>query len=118
MLRAVSPVRPEMTAARCVAILAVLLAVAPSSSASAAVVIGLSDQRPEHLTAPVIGGLELPVARLVVPWDAALSQPELVDRWLRAGALRQMRPLVSFERRTTDRCPDAPCRSSPLARRR
>ena len=53
--------------------------------------------------------MRLPVARMIVPWDAASSQPEKVDAWLAATRAAGMAPHIAFEHLSSDRCPGSPC---------
>jgi len=45
-------------------------------------------------------------ARLVVPYDAATSEPARVQAWLAAAGLR---PHVAFQHARGTQCPDLPC---------
>jgi hypothetical protein len=51
----------------------------------------------------------LRVARLIVPWDAATSEPAAVQAWLDAAAAAGMTPHVAFEHLRSDACPGRPC---------
>ena len=100
-----------MSSARCarrLALALVALALAAPAAASAAV-IGFGDQNASVFADARLRALGLPVARLVVPWDAATSQPDRVAAWLAAVAAAGMRPHVAFEHLTSDRCPGSPC---------
>ncbi len=91
--------------------LALLLALMLAAPASAAFQLGgLSDQRPDSLIDPRLGGeLSMTGARLVVRWDAALVDPGPVDAWLKAARTRGLRPFVVFSRTPDSRCPSQPC---------
>lgn len=78
-------------------------------AAAFALVVGVGDQRPSSFADARLRALELPVARMIVPWDAVHSQPEKVDAWLAATAAAGMRPHIAFEHLSSDRCPGAPC---------
>lgn len=76
---------------------------------SAAPVVGISDQRAESWTQPRLRALGLRHARLVVPWNAATSEPAAVQAWLDAVAAAGKEPHIAFEHLRTDRCPSRPC---------
>ena len=59
--------------------------------------------------------LKLGVARLVVPYDAATSQPQLVAGLARRGRAAGMQPHVAFEHLKANGCPARPA-SCPAAR--
>ena len=81
--------------------------VAPAGAAAA--VIGFGDQNASVFADPRLRALNLEVARLVVPWDAATSQPDRVAAWLAAVSAAGMQPHVAFEHLSGDRCPASPC---------
>ena len=74
-----------------------------------AVTVGLSDQQAGTFSDARVRALALRYARLVVPWDAATSEPGRVQAWLDAAATAGMRPHVAFEHLRSERCPAAPC---------
>ena len=74
-----------------------------------AVTVGLSDQQAGTFSDARVRALALRYARLVVPWDAATSEPGRVQAWLDAAAAAGMRPHVAFEHLRSERCPAAPC---------
>jgi hypothetical protein len=82
---------------------------APAAHAAAAVVVGLGDQKAATFSDARVRALGLRHARLIVPWDAATSEPALVDQWLAAVAAAGMEPHVAFEHLRSDRCPARPC---------
>ena len=92
---------------------ALALAVAPLALTPAAVahgaVIGLADQNAAAYGDARLRALKLPAARLVVPYDAATSQPLLVAAWLAAVAAAGMQPHVAFEHLKANGCPGSPC---------
>ena len=92
-------------AALAVAVLA--FAVAPGAAQAAT--IGLADQNATAYADGRLRALKLPVARLVVPYDAATSQPQLVASWLAAVAAAGMQPHVAFEHLRANGCPGSPC---------
>jgi len=48
-------------------------------------------------------------ARVIVPWNAATTEPAAVQAWLDAAAAAGMTPHVAFEHLRTDHCPGRPC---------
>jgi hypothetical protein len=48
-------------------------------------------------------------ARIVVPWDVALTTPQDTDVYLRAAKATGVDVHVAFEHRRSDRCPNNPC---------
>ncbi|MEA2219062.1 MAG: hypothetical protein QOJ35_1688 [Solirubrobacteraceae bacterium] len=80
------------------------LALTPAAAHGA--VIGLADQNARAYADPRLRALKLPAARLVVPYDAATSQPEQVAAWLAAAG---MQPHVAFEHLRANGCPGSPC---------
>jgi hypothetical protein len=85
---------------------------------AAAVTVGLSEQQPATFADARVRALGIRYARLVVPWDAATSEPERVQAWLDAVAAAGMRPHVAFEHLRSERCPGAPCSVPGRARYR
>lgn len=92
---------------RLLGVAVLVLALAPA--AAHATVFGLADQNAGAYADARLRALGLRYARLVVPYDAATSEPELVANWLAATAAAGMAPHVAFEHLTTDRCPGSPC---------
>ena len=82
-----------------------LAAAAPARAA----VVGLSDQAPATWSDARFTALGLRWARLVVSWDAATREPQVVDAWLGAVQAAGLSPHVAFTRTRTDRCPELPC---------
>jgi hypothetical protein len=95
--------------ARAVVVLAALALALVAPAAAGAAVIGFGDQNASVFADARLRALHLPVARLVVPYDAATSQPDRVAAWLAAVAAAGMTPHVAFEHLSGDRCPSAPC---------
>jgi hypothetical protein len=87
------------------ALLAALTGAAPGRTAE----VGLSDQNAATWSDARVRALGLHHARLVVPWDAATSEPERVRAWLDAVAAAGLRPHVAFERARGSACPSLPC---------
>jgi hypothetical protein len=86
-----------------------VLGLAPASASHATVVVGMGDQKPSSFADARLRALGLRYARLIVPWDAATSEPGAVDAWLAAVAAAGMAPHVAFEHLRTDACPGRPC---------
>jgi hypothetical protein len=80
-----------------------------AAQAAAAPQVGLGDQKASVFSDPRLRGLGLRYARLIVPWDAATSEPALVDQWLAAVAAAGMVPHVAFEHLRSDDCPGRNC---------
>jgi hypothetical protein len=78
-------------------------------AAASALTVGLGDQHPSAFADPRLRALGLKVARIVVPWDAATSEPAAVQAQLDAISAAGMTPHVAFEHRRSDRCPASPC---------
>jgi hypothetical protein len=83
--------------------------VVPASPARATVAVGLGDQKAATFSDARVRALGLRFARLIVPWDAATSEPAQVDEWLAAVAAAGMVGHVAFEHLRGDRCPGRPC---------
>ncbi|MCW2983350.1 MAG: hypothetical protein JWR63_920, partial [Conexibacter sp.] len=90
-------------------LLALLILACPAGTAAAAVTVGLGDQKASAFADPRAGALGLRYARLIVPWDAATSEPAAVDAWLAAVAAAGMAPHVAFEHLRSDSCPGRRC---------
>jgi len=97
-----------------VAAAAAVLALLGQAASARAVVVGLADQKPASYADARVHALGLRYARLVVPWDAATSEPQAVQAWLTAVRGAGMTPHIAFEHLATDRCPARPC-TTPTA---
>ena len=75
---------------------------------AAKALLGVGDQAPGMFEDPLFAPLQVPIARLVVPWDA-MTGPDVAG-WLEAARREGVEPLVAFGLGRGDRCPDAPCR--------
>ncbi|MDO9353342.1 MAG: hypothetical protein Q7T55_06585, partial [Solirubrobacteraceae bacterium] len=58
---------------------------------------------------PRVRSLGLRSARLIIPWDAATSEPARVQAWLDGVAAAGLSPHIVFGLLRTDHCPQAPC---------
>jgi hypothetical protein len=96
-----------MQASRLLALVVAALALTPAVAHAA--VIGLADQNAGSYADARLRALHLPVARLVVPYDAATSEPQLVATWLAAVSADGMQPAVAFEHLKVNGCPGSPC---------
>jgi hypothetical protein len=84
-----------------------LVLVVPAGAS--ALTVGLGDQHPWAYADPRLRALGLEVARIVVPWDAARTEPAAVQAQLDAIRAAGMAPHVAFEHRRSDHCPGSPC---------
>lgn len=80
-----------------------------SPTPASAVTVGLGDQKAAIFSDGRLRALGLRHARLIVPWNAATSEPQVVQQWLDATASAGMVPHVAFEHLRSDRCPSSPC---------
>jgi hypothetical protein len=89
--------RPTRLAALVVSGLAISGALGPP--AGAAKVVGISEQHPEMFASPLFQTLDLPIARLIVAYDAVVRHTRevaAVDAWVRAAQADGVEPLISF----------------------
>ncbi len=84
-------------------------ALAASAVPAAALQVGISDQSPSSFSDPHLRVLGLKDARLIVPWDAATSEPAAVQAWLDAVQAAGMTPHVAFEHLLHQKCPARTC---------
>jgi hypothetical protein len=77
-------------------LLALLALAAP---ASATIVVGLGDQKPDMFSDPRFVALGITHARRAVAWDAMWhpDQVRQIDRWMRAAHADGVSPLISFD---------------------
>jgi hypothetical protein len=85
---------------------------------ASALTVGLGEQQPAAYADPRLRALRLGAARIVVPWDAATSEPAAVQAQLDAVAAAGMQPHVAFEHRRGERCPSSPCAAPSTAQYR
>jgi hypothetical protein len=81
----------------------------PAAPAAGSLVVGIGDQQPQSFADARLRALGMSHARLIVPWDAATSEPDSVQAWLSAVAAAGMTPHVAFEHLRSDHCPGRPC---------
>src|SRR3954471_1364867 len=74
-----------------------LLVLAAWPPGAGAAVVGISDQDPAAFGDARLRALHLGHARVVVPWDAAMSEPAAIQAWLDAVAAAGLAPHVAFE---------------------
>ncbi|MDA0170844.1 hypothetical protein OJ998_17210 [Solirubrobacter taibaiensis] len=77
--------------------------------ALAALTVGIGDQQPAAFADPRMRSLGLKAARMIVPYDAATSEPDKVAAWLAATRAAGLEPHIAFQHLSSDRCPSAPC---------
>jgi Glycosyl hydrolase catalytic core len=73
--------------------------------------VGISDQDASAFQDGRLKALGLREARLIVPWDAATSEPAAVQAWLDAAAADGMAPHVAFGHLAGEKCPSRPCQA-------
>lgn len=93
-------------------ILLVLTAVVPASVSAAPVTVGLGDQNAGAFADPNFQALGLRHARVITPWNVALSRGDRawLDDYLSAAREAGISPLVSFGAAHGSRCPARPCK--------
>lgn len=77
----------------------VLLALVAPAAAPAAPIVGIGDQQPQVFANPHFRALDVPIARLVVSYDAVLRntfEVGYVDAWLSEAGINGVEPLVAF----------------------
>ena len=92
-----------------IAFAAVALLAAANAAPALALGVGISDQQAGSLADSRLSGLGLRYARLIVPWDAATSEPATVQAWLAAAAADGMQPHIAFEHLPHQTCPGRSC---------
>jgi putative glycosyl hydrolase len=100
------PRRSLLPVAAVAVLCAVILAI---PAAASALTVGIGDQKAAAFSDTRLRSLGLRYARLIVPWDAATSEPGVVDQWLAAVAAAGMEPHVAFEHLRSADCPSRPC---------
>jgi hypothetical protein len=93
-------------------ILIALSVAALPSAASAAVTVGVGDQSSATFGDDHFKGLGLKRARVVTPWNVALTRGNRLwlDQYLSAARLAGVDPLVSFGAAHPSSCPKRPCK--------
>src|SRR3954449_8161662 len=92
---------------RPLAVAAALLAL--SAAPAPALQVGIADQNATSFADPHLRALRLKYARLIVPWDAATSEPAAVQTWIDAVQAAGMSPHVAFEHLLHQKCPARTC---------
>ncbi len=82
---------------------------------SSAIIIGIGDQKVETFADPNFRALGVKRTRLFTPYDSVLSEPAVLDRWIRAAQAAGLEPLISFEKPRAMRCPSSACRPPSVA---
>jgi hypothetical protein len=92
-------------------LLALALSAAPAG-ATAAVTVGLGDQNWNTFSNERFKALGLKRARVVTPWNVALSRGDRLwlDQYLAGARAAGVDPLVSFGAAHPSRCPKRPCK--------
>src|SRR5215210_7450991 len=87
------------------------LALAVPATVSAAVTVGLGEQNRETFTDEHFQALGLKRARVVTPWNVALSPGDAawLDEYLQAGLAAGIETHVSFGAAHPSNCPARPC---------
>jgi polysaccharide biosynthesis protein PslG len=80
-------------------------------AAPPSILVGIGDQDPATFTDPHFKALGIRRARIIVPWNVALSPPDelYLDGWLQAARAARVEPLVHFGAATGTHCPARPC---------
>jgi len=69
------------------------------TEARAAKLVGISEQHPDMFASPLFRSLDLPIARLIVAYDAVVKRTRevaAVDPWIKAADAAGVQPLISF----------------------
>lgn len=90
-------------------VVACALGAGVAAPAAPALEVGFGDNLPSSYADPRLRALGLRLARVIVPWDAATTEPAAVQAQLDALAAAGMAPHVAFAHRRADRCPSQPC---------
>ncbi|HEY3018761.1 MAG TPA: hypothetical protein VGJ32_01130 [Solirubrobacteraceae bacterium] len=98
--------------------LAIMLALAVAPPAHAALAVGIADSDSATFSDPAWAGLNVRLARAVVPWDVAFTDPAAgtpagdrraeFDRWVAGAQAAGAQPLVTFEASLDPGRPGAP----------
>lgn len=86
----------------------VALAFVPAQAA-AALRTGISEQHRGMFGSPTFEALGISNVRIVVPWDAALTDDERSREWIEAALARGSAVLVAFDKSRGVECPGATC---------
>jgi hypothetical protein len=91
---------------------------APATASSAKVTVGLGDQNWGTFADPHFEALGLKRARVVTPWNVALSRGDRLwlDDYLAHARAAGIEPLVTFGAANLSRCPARPCKLPTTAR--
>jgi Glycosyl hydrolase catalytic core len=96
-------VREDGAVRRLLPFVAALLLMAPVA-ARADPVVGVSDQSAAALQNPLFQWAGFPTARIIEPWNVALTPAKELDTWLDAAQADGLDVLVSFEHRRGEDC--------------
>ncbi len=70
---------------------------------------GLAEQNAAMFASPAFAGLGVSHVRVVVPWDAALTDDERSREWIETALASGAVPLVAFDKSRGVECPGATC---------
>ena len=91
-------------------VLAVLIAVAAlSTSASARLIAGVSDENGQVFTNPYFQALGVKQSRYITNYDAALTNPTPTSAWMAAARAAGEHIMVAFNPGYGTQCPSSPC---------
>src|SRR4051812_21156598 len=94
---------------RSLPILVAVLFMAAAASPVHALEVGISDNDASVFADAHLRAVGLREARLIVPWDAATSEPAIVQSWLDAAQAAGMAPHIAFEHVLHQKCPARTC---------
>jgi hypothetical protein len=98
--------------------LAVVVCLALPAAPARGLQVGIADQNAASFADPHLRALGLRYARLIVPWDAATSEPTAVEAWLDAAQAAGLTPHVAFEHLLHQTCPGRACSAPTRAQYR
>jgi hypothetical protein len=90
-------------------IVALLAFALPAAAGAQQIEIGAADQNPGIVEDAYFRWVGVANARVMAPYDVALTDPAPLDRWLRAARRAGVRPLVSFQHRDGEDCRKVAC---------
>jgi hypothetical protein len=92
-------------------LVALIAAGVTTTNASAALIAGIGDQNASTFTDPNFKKLKVKRTRLIVPWDAVLSEPgaSRLKQWMDAVKKAKLKPVIAFNPTGGSACPKSPC---------
>ncbi len=97
------------------ALTALFLVALAAPAASPAVIVGVGDQKSESFQDPRFKALGVKRTRLFTPYNSILTEPQVLDTWIRDAERNGLEPLISFEKPRSMRCPGSRCRPPSVA---